>query len=42
MANRLLVEANYNVNWQSYFMEHSVLPEQLKDIATWLKARLLA
>lgn len=42
MANRLLVEANYNVNWQSYSMEHSVLPEQLKDIATWLKARLLA
>ncbi len=42
MANDLLVQANYDVTWQSYPMEHSVLPEQLKDIAAWLKARLLA
>ncbi len=41
MANDLLVKANYDVTWQSYPMEHSVLPEQLKDIANWLKARLL-
>ncbi len=42
MANDLLVKTNYDVTWQSYPMEHSVLPEQLIDIAVWLKARLLA
>jgi len=42
MANDLLTAAQYNVTWQSYPMEHSVLPEQLTDISTWLQARLLA
>jgi len=41
MANTLLTAANYNVTWQSYPMEHSVLPEQLADISAWLQARLL-
>jgi phospholipase/carboxylesterase len=42
MANTLLSGAKYNVTWKSYFMEHSVLPEQLTDISVWLQARLLA
>lgn len=42
IANDLLNAANYNVTWKSYPMEHSVLPEQLADISTWLQARLLA
>lgn len=42
MANELLSNAQYNVTWQSYMMEHSVLPEQLMDISTWLQARLLS
>jgi len=41
MANTLLTAAKYDVTWQSYPMEHSVLPEQLNDISTWLQARLL-
>jgi len=41
MANDLLNAAKYNVTWQSYPMEHSVLPEQLTDISAWLQARLL-
>ncbi|WP_299268355.1 dienelactone hydrolase family protein [uncultured Psychrosphaera sp.] len=42
IANHLLNAAKYNVTWQSYPMEHSVLPEQLADISSWLQARLLA
>ncbi|TYK67368.1 alpha/beta hydrolase [Colwellia echini] len=42
IANDLLNAAKYNVTWQSYPMEHSVLPEQLADISAWLQARLLA
>jgi phospholipase/carboxylesterase len=41
MANTLLKAANYQVTWQSYLMEHSVLPEQLTDISAWLQTRLL-
>jgi len=41
MANKLLTAAEYNVTWKSYSMEHSVLPEQLTDISSWLQARLL-
>jgi len=41
MANELLTDAGYNVTWQSYMMEHSVLPEQLADISTWLQAKLI-
>ena len=41
-ANELLLAAEYKVTWQSYPMEHSVLPEQLKDISAWLQSRLLA
>lgn len=41
IANDLLNAANYNVTWKSYPMEHSVLPEQLADISTWLQARFL-
>ena len=41
MANQLLIDAGYNVKWQSYRMPHSVLPEQLSDISAWLKSVLL-
>lgn len=40
-AHQLLVEANYKTHWQSYAMGHNLIPEQISDIATWLKARLL-
>ncbi|XPF95407.1 alpha/beta hydrolase [Colwellia sp. RE-S-Sl-9] len=40
MANKLLLEQNYNVEWKSYNMPHSVLPEQIQDIAQWIKKRL--
>lgn len=42
MAYSLLNAAGYQVSWQSYAMEHSVLPEQLSDISRWLQARLIA
>lgn len=40
MANKLLLENNYNVEWQSYNMPHSVLPEQIQDIAKWIVKQL--
>lgn len=40
MANKLLLEQNYNVEWKSYNMPHSVLPEQIQDIAQWIKKQL--
>ncbi len=39
-AYDLLTESGYKTAWKSYAMPHSVLPEQLKDIGTWLLARL--
>jgi phospholipase/carboxylesterase len=42
MANTLLCEAEYDVTWKTYPMEHSVLPGQLHDISVWLQARLLS
>jgi phospholipase/carboxylesterase len=41
MANQLLIDAGYQAKWQSYRMPHSVLPEQLSDISSWLVATLL-
>ncbi|MCO4798565.1 MAG: carboxylesterase [Colwelliaceae bacterium] len=41
LAHQLLKSANYQVEWQSYNMPHSVLPEQLADIAKWLKKLLI-
>lgn len=40
MANKLLREAKYNVQWKTYPMAHSVHPKQIQDISTWLKAQL--
>jgi len=40
MANKLLTAKNYPVQWQTYPMAHSVHPRQIRDIATWLTARL--
>ncbi|MEW6990016.1 alpha/beta hydrolase [Colwelliaceae bacterium 6441] len=42
MAHALLNNAGYQVEWQSYQMPHSVLPEQLTDISVWLQKRLMA
>jgi phospholipase/carboxylesterase len=39
-AHQLLQAKGYTSQWKSYAMPHSVLPEQLKDIASWLIARL--
>jgi len=41
MAFDLLTHSGYQTSWQSYVMPHSILPEQLKDIGTWLSARLV-
>ena len=40
MANNLLKEHNYNVEWKTYNMPHSVLPEQIQDIAKWINKQL--
>jgi phospholipase/carboxylesterase len=40
MANKLLVEQNYNVEWKTYNMPHSVLPEQIQDISKWILKQL--
>lgn len=36
----LLVSMGYQVEWQSYPMEHSVCMEEVLDISKWLQARL--
>ena len=36
MANELMMQQGYNIQWQTYPMAHSVMPEQLNDIGTWL------
>lgn len=41
MAFDLLSSSNYPTLWKTYPMPHSVLPEQLADIAHWIKLRLL-
>lgn len=40
MAHQLLVEQNYNVEWKSYNMPHSVLPEQITDISHWIQKQI--
>lgn len=40
MAHDVLKAGGYNTQWKTYAMPHSVLPEQLKDIAQWLSSRL--
>ncbi len=35
-----LTEKGYRVSYQSYPMEHSVCPAQIKDISTWLQTLL--
>ncbi|MFD2167209.1 alpha/beta hydrolase [Thalassotalea euphylliae] len=40
-AYQLLAGANYKTQWQSYKMGHNLVPQQISDIANWLKARLL-
>jgi phospholipase/carboxylesterase len=40
MANTLLKAKNYPVKWQTYPMAHSVHPTQIRDIGSWLTARL--
>lgn len=40
MANELLNSSDYDVTWQTYTMGHSVVLEQLHDIANWLLKRI--
>lgn len=36
LANELMKNSNYHTQWKTYPMEHSVIPQQLNDIGTWL------
>lgn len=36
-TRRLLEAADYDVEWHRYTMPHSVCPEEIADIATWLR-----
>ena len=36
----LLKQNDLNVSWQEYAMQHSVCPQQITDIADWIKLRL--
>lgn len=40
MANKALVGAGYEVEWKSFSMPHSVLPQQLTEIGQWLRKQL--
>ena len=41
MANQTLSAGGYQVDWKSYPMLHSVLPQQLTEIGQWLSKQLL-
>ena len=40
-AYEVLQKNNYQAQWQDYPMQHNVCLQELKDISTWLKQRLL-
>ena len=40
MANRLLLENGYQVEWESYAMPHTLIAEQLTDISNWIQKTL--
>lgn len=40
VANKLLLDAGYPSQWQTYPMPHSVILEQLADISVWLQTVL--
>ena len=40
VAHQLLSTVGFNCQWQEYKMGHSVVPEQLRDISTWLQTVL--
>jgi phospholipase/carboxylesterase len=39
-AHRQLEAAGYKVEWHAYSMPHSVCPQEVRDIATWLRGVL--
>ncbi|MDH5179195.1 MAG: alpha/beta hydrolase [Gammaproteobacteria bacterium] len=40
MSRDYLQELGYQVNWRQYYMEHSVVPEEINDISDWFSARI--
>lgn len=40
LSRQLLTEAGYAVEWKSYPMAHQVSPQEVADIAAWLKRQL--
>jgi len=36
MSKEFLLKLGYNIDWHSYPMEHSVIPQEINDISTWL------
>ena len=36
-ARRQLLAAGYTVEWHTYSMPHSVCPQEVGDIAAWLR-----
>jgi phospholipase/carboxylesterase len=37
----MLTSLGYQISWHSYNMEHSVVPDEIDDIAEWLKKQLI-
>jgi len=37
MANKLLLENGYDVQWSSYAMPHTVIAEQIAEISEWIQ-----
>lgn len=35
-SNAFLTQLDYKINWHSYPMEHSVIPQEIDDISHWL------
>ena len=39
-ARDRLIELGYAVEWRDYPMEHQVCPEEIQDVATWMRSSL--
>lgn len=41
MSKKFLTKLGYKIDWHSYPMEHSVIPQQIEDISKWLDKTLI-
>ncbi len=40
LSKERLIRQGYNIDWRTYPMEHSVIPQEINDISAWLESVL--